>query len=178
MRRFGYVRPSTLFNRAKKRFGTTDDVREAAWILPDGSMLDFSGKRQGGSPGVRHMDHREVGHVFPSKEYDKYDNPSAVMMAFCWAGAIRVSNFSSGWPKMTGLSSIDVCRPLTAAQRQTLGRILRQVDEAVVDVDCPGEHQTRANAEWGPGARRFHPDAVVNWVQREVQKCPLKKRKR
>ena len=31
-----------LFETAKKRFGTTLDIREAGYVLPDGSMLDFS----------------------------------------------------------------------------------------------------------------------------------------
>ena len=113
--RLSGIRPSTLFSRAKKEFGTTDSSTEAGWILPDGSMLDFSGKREGGSPGVRHMDHREVGRVFPDKEYEKYDNPSHVMMAFCWAGAVRVSSFNdfklAGWQSQLGYTAVTTCRP-------------------------------------------------------------------
>ncbi|HPS78985.1 MAG TPA: hypothetical protein PLS53_12580 [Thermoanaerobaculaceae bacterium] len=41
--------------------GTTRDWREAGYLRPDGTMLDFSGKQQGGSPGMRAEDHRIVG---------------------------------------------------------------------------------------------------------------------
>lgn len=48
---------------AKKEFGLTTDFREAGWILPDGKMLDFSGKREGGQPFNRAMDHRDIARV-------------------------------------------------------------------------------------------------------------------
>ena len=31
-----------LFDATKEKFGTTNDIREAGYILPDGTMLDFS----------------------------------------------------------------------------------------------------------------------------------------
>jgi len=55
-----------LEKKAIEEFGTTSDPREAGYILQDGTMLDFSGKRQGSSEsGVRYMDHREVSSAFP-----------------------------------------------------------------------------------------------------------------
>ena len=33
-----------IFETAKELFGTTFDIREAGYILPDGSLLDFSGR--------------------------------------------------------------------------------------------------------------------------------------
>lgn len=50
-----------IFDTAKQMFGVTDDIREAGYILPDGSMLDFSGRYavDGDAShlkGGRHMD--------------------------------------------------------------------------------------------------------------------------
>lgn len=41
-------------------FGYTYNVNEAGYIMPDGRMLDFSDKKEGGFPGRRNRDHREV----------------------------------------------------------------------------------------------------------------------
>ena len=56
---------------AKDYFGTTSNRREAGYILNDGSYLDMSGKKFGGSPGRRSLDHREIVDAF-------LDNPENV----------------------------------------------------------------------------------------------------
>jgi len=55
---------------AKKHFGTTTDINEAGYILNDGSLLDFSGKRDGGTPHKRGYDHREISSAFDETEHD------------------------------------------------------------------------------------------------------------
>ena len=55
---------STTIDRAITLFGLTNDPMESGFILPDGRMLDFSGKREDRSAaGKRHMDHSEVNRV-------------------------------------------------------------------------------------------------------------------
>ena len=49
--------------QAKKTFGTTTNFKEAGYLLQDGSLLDFSGKNQGGPSGSRTIDHREINEV-------------------------------------------------------------------------------------------------------------------
>lgn len=49
-----------LINKAIEKFGLTDDFLEAGFILPDGTMLDFSGKNIGGIAGKRALDHRDI----------------------------------------------------------------------------------------------------------------------
>lgn len=71
-----------VFEAVKEHFGLTKDWREVGWILPDGSLIDFSGKRQGGEPGVRYMDHSEIGAVVDSK--------GSAVLEFMAMGAIRV----------------------------------------------------------------------------------------
>ena len=56
---------------ARKYFGTTTNRREAGYILNDGSYLDMSGKKFGGSAGRRSLDHREIVDAF-------IDNPENV----------------------------------------------------------------------------------------------------
>lgn len=58
-----------LFADAKKEFGTTTDMREAGYLLPDGSMLDFSEKNNGGEPGRRGADHRDIARVINDRSY-------------------------------------------------------------------------------------------------------------
>jgi GGDEF domain-containing protein/uncharacterized protein YidB (DUF937 family) len=57
--------PKEIIDGAKKYFGTTLNPKEAGYILPDGTMLDFSGKHQADKSnwpymrGERATDHRE-----------------------------------------------------------------------------------------------------------------------
>lgn len=51
------------FERAKKFFGLTDSFAEAGYILPDGSLLDFSGRAYGGIGGSRGIDHRDMNQI-------------------------------------------------------------------------------------------------------------------
>lgn len=52
-----------LTSQAKKGFGETFDCREAGYILEDGTMLDLSGKTEGGTPKTRSYDHRDISRV-------------------------------------------------------------------------------------------------------------------
>ena len=53
--------PSSFFTKVVRHFGYTNDLSEAGYILPNGGLLDFSGKREGGQFGTRARDHREIG---------------------------------------------------------------------------------------------------------------------
>ena len=67
-----------MFDTAIAAKGTTEDIREAGYVLPDGTMLDFSGQKS----GCLDEDHRELG--FPMAMVDFQD-----------AGAVRL-NAASG----------------------------------------------------------------------------------
>lgn len=63
-----------LQSKAIKEYGLTGNIDEAGYIFRDGSMLDLSGKRMGGPPGTRSLDHREISHlvkVNPKKLSDR-----------------------------------------------------------------------------------------------------------
>ena len=104
-----------LMNKAKKHFGTTEDFREAGWILPDGSMLDFSGKNEGGTPGQRMRDHTEIGFITPAGSGPQIDY-------FEGQGGIRFSNMDRGDLAV----SLDVNADITAAQWATLKNAVRR----------------------------------------------------
>lgn len=88
-----------IFDKAKEIFGTTSNINEAGYILPDGAMLDFSGRHalnEGDDDsflrGERTSDHRDIGQI----EYEKDGNtPSGVntdMPDFIRRGAIRIDS--------------------------------------------------------------------------------------
>ncbi len=89
-------RTDDIITAAKKHFGTTRDIREAGYILPDGKLLDFSGRHElepGTSDrpvrGQRTSDHRDIRQI----AYDKDDNPTGIttdMADFIRRGAIRI----------------------------------------------------------------------------------------
>lgn len=93
------ISPTT--QKAIDTFGTTRDYREAGYILPDGTMLDFSGRHQTGDyervgtgyrpvagqrdwmAGERYVDHREISDIVG-------EGPNESMIAFMGnEGAIR-----------------------------------------------------------------------------------------
>lgn len=78
-----------IFQKAVQYFGTTSDFREAGYILPDGTLLDFSEKKNGGLPGMRTMDHREVAEILCLPQTE-------ALIEFMNAGCIRVMPESPG----------------------------------------------------------------------------------
>ncbi|MBO5018164.1 MAG: hypothetical protein J6C56_04805 [Alistipes sp.] len=113
-----------IFAAAKEKFGTTYDMREAGWILPDGSMLDFSGRHQvrGGDTsflnGDRTVDHREIADI----AYDFDENETGVetdMGDFLDRGAIRIDSNA-------GAINLNVAP--TKAQKDRLKRLIERND--------------------------------------------------
>jgi len=52
--------PAKIIRDAKRYFGITNDLNQAGYILPDGSLLDFSG----GGGRTRGLDHTEIAYIF------------------------------------------------------------------------------------------------------------------
>jgi hypothetical protein len=57
---------SEIEQKAIDYFGTTYRLSEAGFVLQDGTLLDLSEKKNGGQPGTRSQDHREVSALYPS----------------------------------------------------------------------------------------------------------------
>lgn len=88
-----------IFDAVKNLFGTTYDIREAGYVLPDGTMPDFSGRSQmnPGSDtsflrGRRTIDHREVQSIAYERDGNTKTGIETDMPDFIRRGAIRIDN--------------------------------------------------------------------------------------
>jgi uncharacterized radical SAM superfamily protein len=126
------------FSAAKKMFGLTDDMGEVGWMLPDGSALDFSGKKNNGQAGSRNLDHRMFGKAGVS------------MMQALEMGAIRMKPEENGF---------ELWKSPTAAQRTQLKNYIEeryknnpQFREIVVD------YQVKIGDEIVSESKTFKPN--------------------
>jgi hypothetical protein len=105
-----------LISEAKNHFGLTEDLREVGYILPDGTMLDFSQKNEGGPGGERPQDHRDISHI---DEGDLLESGTAGMIGFMGiTGSVRFAFYNE---RMTERSmTINMIQPLTTAQIEKL----------------------------------------------------------
>ena len=89
-------------DKAAEHFGTTNDFRSAGYMLPDGRLLDFSGKHWGGKnlQGKRTVDHMDISEVV--EEYDENYPLAASSLGFMKRGNIRMVPESSGIELFTG----------------------------------------------------------------------------
>jgi hypothetical protein len=103
---------ATLSDAAVRAFGTTTDPAEAGYILPDGRMLDFSGKNQLGKGttaevkgGTRRLAHEAIGNVAGVAK------KNSMIDFMAKTGAVRVdfergAAYSIGVPSFTAAARI------------------------------------------------------------------------
>lgn len=137
-----------LFEATKEKFGTTNDLREAGYILPDGTMLDFSGRYMMDDgmdtshlSGRRAVDHRAIHEV----GYDQDDNETGFitdMADFIGRGAIRID---------ANAGTINLSKVPTAKQARVL-RMLIMRNDGDVSVDFGNGYDSEHYAEY-EGAR-------------------------
>lgn len=105
-----------LIERAKETFGVTRDVREAFYVLPDGTMLDGSGRHWGGDErdvaGQRQVDHQDINEVLDSGA----SGSEAMYEWMAKTGAMRV-DFSSGIASIARKPTRDQLSVLARASR-------------------------------------------------------------
>ena len=118
---------------ARKTFGTTGDFREAGYLMRNGSMLDFSGKKDGGPAHVRYMDHREIGSVFGENEIPedkrRYGDNSAYMNAFISEGNIRLMDGQG-----VTIGEMEPTAQQYTMLRQFIDRVMRNEDYFYLDL--------------------------------------------
>jgi hypothetical protein len=152
--------PQDAFEYAKRRHGTTRSIYEAGYVLPDGTMLDFSGKSDAGGyerkpdgnfgpqsgqrdylRDTRNSDHREIRF---SESQDFGGNEA--MTEFMRKGAVRVDANS-------GLISIHGRQRLTSAQKGVIKDIVRSQDGAWLDLEDDAGNRTSLelkSGKWAP----------------------------
>lgn len=143
----------------KQSKGTTEDLGEAGYILQDGALLDFSGKRVGGPGGVRYEDHRQLA-IPINEDLDPTDLMNAFMRT---TGAIRI-DYNGG--------AIDLETKPTVKQLNTIGRIIRDnKDTWTVDLQ---DGDRRLSLQGGPmelgldNIERFYTDKTLGTGFRDI----------
>lgn len=148
------------FALAKEYFGVTNDIRECGYILPDGAMLDFTGRHMlkpgtdsSHLKGRRSIDHREINSIGWSDD-GNVKNFDFSMSQFIKMGAIRI-HCSNNW------SSINLFKKPTREQINPLLRLI-QYSKGNVTVEIGDGDNSYEYAEWDEA----NPRRVVNDVIR------------
>lgn len=119
----------SLINAAVENFGITNDPREAGYILPDGRMLDFSGRHWGGGDGgSRIVEHNDISEV----DGIEGGGTDAMVEFMARTGAMRVdvnagiaSSAQNPTPEQMGVLSVATRgKPLSLSLITTDGRIV------------------------------------------------------
>ena len=148
-----------IFAEVKKRHGVTRSIYEAGYILPDGTMLDFSGRADAGDfkqgPDLifrptggrdwmkdqRGVDHREI----EWQDMPSYKETWEPMVAFLRLGAVRVDANS-------GMISMHSRAKITAAQASALKSIVVAADGAYIDLEDDARNRSSMQlngGKWG-----------------------------
>ena len=109
---------------AVSQYGITTDYKEAGYVMPDGKMLDFSEKNNGGEPGQRSMDHRDV-----SGFYAGMNQTEAMNQFIADTGAVRI-----GVNENNAFADIILDKLPTDKQLQQITRALAKNDSVVIDI--------------------------------------------
>lgn len=113
-----------IFGAAKERFGTTQDMREAGYILPDGTMLDFTGRHQVDKGhdtsflnGRRSVDHRDIKQLNYEADGNTESGLNVSMEDFVGRGAVRID---------ANAGVINLSARPTKEQRDMISRLIRK----------------------------------------------------
>jgi len=136
-----------------KEFGETENPREAGYILSEGQMLDFSGKREGGPAGTRSYDHRDIGRVLPDEAPGGTDGMTWFMVK---TGAIRMGMYDTDF-------IIDLARPPTNAQDRRVRELLEWSENLVVDIS-----DQQGNTLWST-EESFEKERAWNITKRKAE---------
>lgn len=152
---------NNIFELAKERFGVTNDIRECGYVLPDGSMLDFSGRHlvTGNTDtshlrGRRSLDHRQISDLNYNSDKKTRSNVNINMADFITMGAIRI-HCSNSW------SSINLFKEPTKEQINPLLRLI-QYSKGNVTIEIGNGDRSYEYAEWDEA----NPRRVINDLMR------------
>jgi DNA repair protein RadC len=138
----------TIEKETIKYFGTTSNFKEAGYLTTSGKLLDFSGKKDGGEPGYRSMDHRDIA------DMNDYDGPS--MTQFMDMGNIRMKPESDGF---------ELTQKPTSEQVIVLKRYINSLNgEVIVDLGLIGKHNS--TPEYMEYPRGTKADRVINDINK------------
>ena len=149
---------SRIVPAAIKEFGLTDDFSESGYMLTDGRLLDFSQKKEGGTPGGRPLDHRSINYVLPKdKKHDaRFGGQSLGMYEFMRMGNIRMKPEAGGF---------EIAIYPTPEQNKALARYINELDgKVIVDITDPNGGPFKSQ-EFQEGTRAWE---VIDYIQKEL----------
>ena len=119
----------TEYETLKKHFGVTANFRVAGYLLPDGKLLDFSGKHWGDTTSrSRQVDHRDVQEVL-----ERGNNGISDMVDMIGSGSIRLMPETGG---------INLAVYPNEKQRRVLSLYIKQMlateGQVIIDYDAVG----------------------------------------
>ena len=139
--------------QAVKTFGTTSDFNEAGYLMPDGKMLDFSGKKHGGQRGTRSEDHRAIGQIYASSQ----KQGGEAMLSFMRDGNIRVM------ASTPGIDMISTIEPTAEQYSQIRKMAQRFAGEEYFNIDFTDENGQVVDTLEYDG--RVNPERIINDIK-------------
>lgn len=148
-------RNDELREKAVKKYGYTDNINRAGYLLPNGKMLDF--KRSGGFGGI---DHRDVESLYEDKK------GSEAMFDFMSGGNVRIISEAPGFSVVKGV-------PLTREQYDLIEEFADGTDSNKFYVDV---FDKNGKLESSKIYRSFESDPVGS-IMRDLRKnCGVAKK--
>lgn len=146
----GKTESEYFISQAAKEFGYTPYYYDAGYMLPNGKLLNFSGKK-GQHFGSRGQDHRAIGTIFEN------ESGSEALVRFMSYGNIRVMD------ETPGVDIFDGAEP-TAEQYRALRRYISScTDRGYFSVDFTGKDgYSSGSLEY---ENRFSADRVINDIK-------------
>jgi len=141
----------SIDDKAIKTFGTTNDPSEGGYILRDGQMLDFSGKKEGGTAGKRAYDHRDIDKVIKLKRKPeiRYEYVETYLQK---TGSIRMF-----YDKKDSILRLDMRRRPTSAEndrvRLIFSEMKRKDQDSTMTIDLASDNEAKGNSY--PGVRSY-----------------------
>ena len=148
----GLSEPEYRRKQAIDQFGYTTDFREAGYMLPNGRMLNFTGEK-GKHYGMRGEDHRGIGIIYASSEYQG----GAAMMAFMRDGNIRVM------AETPGVDIVASKEPTTEQYAAIRNMARRFAGEEYFNVDFTDDRGYNVDSIEYDG--RVNPERIVNDIK-------------
>ena len=138
-----------LVDLMKEKMGITHDPREAGFILPDGTMLDFSGKNSApfnhhqNLSGTRSIDHRwlppEAWSILRKKYPAPWDVTDPVHLFMMETGAVRFSPESGGFSYYDRMPTDKQLNVVANYWKWSKGKL----DSYFIDKVMPGKQQDK-----------------------------------
>lgn len=139
-----------IVEEAEKHFGTTKNFRETAYIDINGKQIDFSGKHEGGMPGSRSLDHRQINEI------------DTDMQSFIDMGNIRVMPEGNG---------INLSIEPNEKQYNTLSRYIDSVNgELYIDINKTNTRYDSATYKEGTSTKKILNDIQYYFKNGEFPK--------